>query len=41
MNYEEYYNQLLRHIKLMGWKEEMLKYSMIGYEHRLSPQKIY
>lgn len=41
MNYEEYYNQLLRHIKLMGWEEEVLKYSMIGYKHKLSPEKIY
>ena len=41
MSYEEYYNQLLRHIKLMGWDEEILKYSVIGYEYRLSPEKVY
>ena len=40
MSYEEYYNQLSRHIELMGWNENMLKYSNIGYEHRLSPEKI-
>lgn len=41
MTYEEYYNQLLRHIELMEWDENMLKYSNIGYAYRLSPQKIY
>lgn len=41
MSYKEYYNQLARHIKLVGWPEEILKYSKIGYKHKLSPEKIY
>ena len=41
ISFQDYYNQLVRHVNLMGWDKDLLNYSNIGYKHKLSPQKVY
>ena len=40
MTYEDYYDQLEKHIILMSWDKEIIKYSKIGYKYNLNPEKV-
>lgn len=40
MSYDEYYEQLKRHLLLIDYPTEILKYSEIGYRNKLSAEKV-
>lgn len=40
MSYNEYYNQLEKHINILEFPQEILKYAYVGYANKLSVDKI-